>query len=91
MNLYVGNLPYKISESDLQGLFSPFGEVTSAKIIKDNYTGQSKGFGFVEMPDNIAGQTAMKELNGKPVQAREITVNEARPQKKRPGGRNSRR
>jgi RNA recognition motif-containing protein len=91
MNLYVGNLPYQISESDLQGLFSPFGEVTSTKIIKDNYTGQSKGFGFVEMPDNSEGQAAMKELNGKPVQGREIIVNEARPQKKKPGGRNFRR
>ena len=91
MNLYVGNLPYKISESELQGLFSPFGEVTSAKIIKDNYTGQSKGFGFVEMPDNTEGEAAMKDLNGKPVQGRELIVNEARPQKKRPGGRDSRR
>jgi RNA recognition motif-containing protein len=91
MNLYVGNLPYQISESDLQGLFSPFGEVTSTKIIKDNYTGQSKGFGFVEMPDNAEGQAAMKELNGKPVQGREIIVNEARPQKKGPGGRKPRR
>ncbi|HOO39331.1 MAG TPA: RNA-binding protein [Deltaproteobacteria bacterium] len=91
MNLYVGNLPYKITESDLQGLFSPFGEVTTAKIIKDNYTGQSKGFGFVEMPDNSEGQAAMKELNGKPVQGREIIVNEARPQKKGPGGRKPRR
>ncbi len=91
MNLYVGNLPYKITESDLQGLFSPFGEVTTAKIIKDNYTGQSKGFGFVEMPENSEGQAAMKELNGKPVQGREIIVNEARPQKKGPGGRKPRR
>ena len=91
MNLYVGNLPYKITESDLQGLFSPFGEVKTAKIIKDNYTGQSKGFGFVEMPENSEGQAAMKELNGKPVQGREIIVNEARPQKKGPGGRKPRR
>jgi RNA recognition motif-containing protein len=91
MNLYVGNLPYQLTETDLQNLFSPFGEVTSAKIIKDNYSGQSKGFGFVEMPDNNGAQAAIKELNGSSVHGRDITVNEARPQKKRSDGRNSRR
>jgi RNA recognition motif-containing protein len=91
MNIYVGNLPYKITESDIQDLFSPFGEVTSVKIIKDNYSGQSKGFGFVEMANNNEGQAAMKELNGTSVQGREIIVNEARPQRKGSGGRNFRR
>jgi FKBP-type peptidyl-prolyl cis-trans isomerase SlyD len=91
MNIYVGNLPYKITESDIQDLFSPFGEVTSVKIIKDNYSGQSKGFGFVEMANSNEGQAAMKDLNGTSVQGREIIVNEARPQRKGTGGRNFRR
>ena len=86
MNLYVGNLPYSISESDLKDLFSAFGEVTSVKIIKDNYSNQSKGFGFVEMPSNSDGQNAIKELNEKTVQDRKIIVNEARPPKPRTGG-----
>lgn len=91
MNLYVGNLPYQVTETDIQDLFNPFGEVTSVKIIKDAGTGQSKGFGFVEMAHDNDGQAAMKELNGKPVQGREVTVNEARPQKKRTDGRTFRR
>jgi RNA recognition motif-containing protein len=91
MNLYVGNLSYKLAESDLKDLFSPFGEVKSVKIIKDNYSGQSKGFGFVEMASNTEGQAAIKELNGTTVQDRQIVVNEARPQKKRIDGRSFRR
>jgi len=86
MNLYVGNLPYSVSESDLKDLFSAFGEVTSVKIIKDSYSNQSKGFGFVEMPSNSDGQNAIKELNEKTVQDRKIIVNEARPPKPRTGG-----
>jgi len=88
MNLYVGNLSYKLSESQLAELFHQFGEVKSAKIIKDHATGQSKGFGFVEMGSNDAGQQAMQELNGKTIDGRKLIVNEARPpQKKRgPGG-----
>jgi RNA recognition motif-containing protein len=79
MNIYVGNLPYNLSESDLKDLFSPFGEVTSAKIIKDNYTNQSKGFGFIEMANVSDGQRAIKELNETSLQDRKIIVNEARP------------
>ena len=90
MNLYVGNLPYKLTDSELENLFSPFGEVKSVKIIKDQYSDRSKGFGFVEMADGSDGQRAIKELNGTTVHERQIIVNEARPQKKRPGGRQSR-
>jgi RNA recognition motif-containing protein len=86
MNIYVGNLPYNLSESDLKDLFSPFGEVTSAKIIKDNYTNQSKGFGFIEMANVSDGQRAIKELNETSLQDRKIIVNEARPPKPKTGG-----
>lgn len=86
MNLYVGNLPYTVSESDLKDLFTPFGEVTSVKIIKDNYSNQSKGFGFVEMASVSDGQRAIKELNETSIQDRKIIVNEARPPKPRTGG-----
>ncbi|MEW6500253.1 MAG: RNA recognition motif domain-containing protein [Thermodesulfobacteriota bacterium] len=88
MNLYVGNLPYKLSEAQLTDLFAQFGEVKSAKIIKDQATGQSKGFGFVEMSSNDGGQQAMQALNGKEVEGRKIIVNEARPPQKKsgPGG-----
>jgi RNA recognition motif-containing protein len=86
MNLYVGNLPYGISENELKNLFTPYGQVKSVKIIKDNYSNQSKGFGFVEMGSNTEGQTAMQELNEKSVQDRRIIVNEARPPKPRTGG-----
>lgn len=79
MNIYAGNLPYTLSESDLKDLFSPFGEVTNVKIIKDNYSNQSKGFGFVEMANVSDGQRAIKELNETTLQDRKIIVNEARP------------
>ena len=91
MNLYVGNLSYKLSESQLQDLFSQYGEVKSAKIIKDQATGQSKGFGFVEMSSNDGGQQAMQALNGKEVEGRKIIVNEARPPQKKSGGGGPRR
>lgn len=88
MNLYVGNLSYKLSESQLEELFRQFGGVKRAKIIKDQATGQSKGFGFVEMESNDAGQQAMQQMNGKDIEGRKIIVNEARPQQKKkgPGG-----
>jgi len=91
MNLYVGNLPYKLSESQLQDLFGQHGEVKSAKIIKDQATGQSKGFGFVEMSSNDGGQQAIQALNGKEVEGRKIIVNEARPPQKKSGGSGPRR
>ena len=87
MKLYVGNLAYSITESDLRDLFSPFGEIRDVKIITDRLSGKSKGFAFVEMSSRAEGQEAMENLNGKEVQSRKIVVNEARPQtKKGPGG-----
>jgi cold-inducible RNA-binding protein len=79
MNLYIGNLDYEINEEQLQKLFEQFGEVTSVKIINDKFTGRPKGFGFVEMADASHGKAAIAALNGKSINNREITVNEARP------------
>jgi len=79
MNIYVGNLSYKISEDDLRSAFEAFGQVESAAVIKDKYSGQSKGFGFVEMPSAEEAQSAISSLNGKELQGRPIKVNEARP------------
>lgn len=90
MNIYVGNLPYKITENDLRDLFSAYGEVTSVSMIKDKMTGQSKGFGFVDMPDAAQGNAAIQGLNEQAVQGRNIKVNEAKPREDRPrdgGGR----
>jgi len=84
--LYVGGLPYSTTEQQLQELFSQHGSVTSAKIITDRYTGQSRGFGFVEMATSEEAQKAITALNGTQMNGRSITVNEARPQEKRPGG-----
>lgn len=87
MNLYIGNIPYSISESELTQLFANFGEVTSLNIVKDKVTNRSKGFGFVDMPDDSAASAAINELNGKEVNGRKIIVNEARPKTdKKPGG-----
>src|SRR5665647_3819562 len=77
MNLYVGSLPFKISESELKELFKEYGEVTSVKIIIDKYSGKSKGFGFVEMLNEAEAKKAIKELNGAEVQGRNIIVNES--------------
>ncbi|MFZ1983476.1 MAG: RNA-binding protein [Desulfatitalea sp.] len=88
MKLYVGNLAFTLTENELADLFKPHGEVVSAKIITDRNTGQSKGFGFVEMGSRGDGQKAMEALNGQTLQNRQIVVNEARPQTntKRTGG-----
>lgn len=86
MNIYVGNLALNVSERDLQQAFEPFGEVTSAKIIKDKYSGESRGFGFVEMSSGAEGQSAIKELNGKELKGLSIKVSEARPQKNKNRG-----
>jgi RNA recognition motif-containing protein len=83
--LYVGNLAYGMSDSDLQALFEPHGSVQSAQVIMDRDTGRSKGFGFVEMGSDQEAQTAIAALNGKEVEGRALTVNEARP--KPEGGR----
>jgi RNA recognition motif-containing protein len=79
MKLYIGNLSYDISESEIKDLFSPFGEIESINIITDQYTGKGKGFGFVEMSSRSEGEQAIGELNGKEVKGRTLTVNEARP------------
>ena len=79
MNIYAGNLNYSLSEEDLEKVFSEYGEVTSVKIIRDKYTDQSKGFGFIEMADDAAAQKAIDELNGSEVKGRELRVNQARP------------
>ena len=79
MNIYVGNLSYTLSESELQDAFAEFGEVSSAKILSDRETGRSRGFGFVEMPNQAEGEAAVAQLNGKDVGGRALRVNEARP------------
>lgn len=84
--LYVGNLSFKTSEEDLKELFSQAGEVTSVKIITDTYSGQSRGFGFVEMSNDDEAQKAISLFNGKDHMGRALTVNEAKPQQKREGG-----
>ena len=81
MNLYVGNLSYDMSEENLRSEFSEYGEVQSAKIITDKFTGRSRGFGFVEMNSDDEGKKAMEELNGKDIEGRELVVNEARPRR----------
>jgi len=95
MNIYVSNLNYEVADSDLMQLFEKFGEVSSAKIITDRYTGRSKGFGFVEMPDNEASLKAIAELNQAEFNGKVIAVAEARPREERPKrsdyGGNSRR
>ncbi|MFH1951953.1 MAG: RNA-binding protein [Pseudomonadota bacterium] len=89
MNIYVGNLSCKATEDDVKAAFSRFGEVTSAGIIRDKFSGQSKGFGFVEMSIRADGEKAIKELDGTPRKGREIKVNEARPREKRQARRRS--
>tara|TARA_Y100000780_G_scaffold180115_1_gene165712 strand:+ start:447 stop:692 length:246 start_codon:yes stop_codon:yes gene_type:complete len=79
MNLYVGNLSYDMSEENLRTEFAEYGEVQSAKIITDKFTGRSRGFGFVEMNSDDEGKKAMEELNGKDFEGRQLVVNEARP------------
>ena len=85
MNIYVGNLSYEVTEEDLKEAFGVFGGVDTVKIIKDNYTGRSKGFGFVEMPAKSEAQSAIEGLNGKDLKGRNLNVNEARPRAE--GGR----
>ena len=79
MNIYVGNLPYRISEDEIRDIFGAHGEVSSVKIIIDRDTGRSKGFGFVEMPDDDAARTAIDACNEQEVGGRPLKVNEARP------------
>ena len=87
MKIYVGNLSYDVAESDLEQAFGEFGQVTSANILKDKQTGQSKGFGFVEMAEVSEGQSAIKEMNGKEFMGRELKVDQAKERPVRPRGR----
>lgn len=81
MNIYVGNLDYKVSDNELKEIFEEYGSVDSVRIVTDKYTGKSKGFGFVTIEDHVEGNKAIKELNGSTLGDREINVNEAKPKK----------
>jgi len=83
MNIYVGNLSYSMSEDELRDAFSAFGQVASAKILMDRETGRSRGFGFVEMPNDSEAEKAIAQLNGKDVGGRPLRINEARPREPR--------
>lgn len=90
MNIYVGNLSYEVTQEDLTAAFAAFGAVDSVKIIKDNFTGKSKGFGFVEMPTESEAQSAIEGLNGMELKGRNLKVNAARPRSEgRQGGARS--
>jgi RNA recognition motif-containing protein len=84
MNIYVGNIPRGVTETELRELFQAFGEISSASVIKDKFSGESRGFGFVEMPNKEEGQKALSALNGKDFKGRPLTVNEARPRTDKP-------
>jgi len=83
MNIYVGNLDFKVNEDDLQKIFEEYGTVNSVKIIVDKFSGKSKGYGFVEMENKKEASKAIKDLNGSEIENREIIVNEAKPREKR--------
>jgi RNA recognition motif-containing protein len=85
MKLYVGNLAYSVTEDELRQTFSEFGEVDTVNVITDKFSGQSKGFGFVEMPDNSEADAAIKALNETALSGRNIKVNQAKPREQRPG------
>ena len=87
MNIYVGNLSFQVSDDDLRGAFATYGAVDSARVVKDRDTGRSRGFGFVEMPNNAEADAAIKALNGKDLQGRALTVNESKPREGGTGGR----
>jgi RNA recognition motif-containing protein len=84
MNIYVGNISRTATEQDLREAFQAFGEVSSAAIIKDKFSGENRGFGFVEMPNKDEGEKAISGLNGKDLKGRSLTVNEARPRTDQP-------
>jgi len=86
MNIYVGNLSWGLKDQDLANMFTPFGEVASAKIVTDKFTQRSKGFGFVEMPNDAEAQAAIAQLNGSEVEGRNLVVNESRPKQEGGGG-----
>jgi len=86
LNIYVGNLSFTTNETDLKEAFQAFGEVTTCNIIKDKYSGESRGFGFVEMPNKEEAEKAISMLNGKDLKGRALKVNEAKPRTDRPRG-----
>ena len=86
MNIYVGNLPFEIDDTELESTFTPFGEVSSARVIQDRFSGRSRGFGFVEMADDSQAEAAIQALNGKDFSGRPLTVNEAKPREDKRGG-----
>lgn len=90
MNIYVGNLPYSVDREELREIFSAFGEVSATRIVNDRESGRSKGFGFVEMPNQAEATAAINALNGQEIGGRKAVINEARPREERPagGGRN---
>src|ERR1700692_1441069 len=89
MNIYVSNLSFNVTDEDLQDYFAEYGEVSSAKVIMDKFTNKSRGFAFVEMPDDEAAKKAIQELDGATVDSRTIGVAVARPKEERPGGNRS--
>lgn len=89
MNIYVGNLAYSVTDADLREAFSAHGDVKSASVIMDKFSGQSKGFGFVEMPNNSQGDAAIRALNGQALNGRSLKVNEARPRENTAPRRNA--
>lgn len=94
MNIYVGNLPNSVNENDLREVFQAFGEVSTAAVIKDKFSGESRGFGFVEMPNKVEAEKAISMTNGKDLKGRTAKVNEAKPRTDSPrsgGGFGSRR
>ncbi|MDC0948100.1 RNA-binding protein [Gammaproteobacteria bacterium] len=90
MNIYVGNLPYSMTDDALREIFEAYGSVDRAAVISDKFTGRSKGFGFVEMSDNGEAQAAVDKLNGSNVDGRDLRVNEAQPREQRPARRPAR-
>ena len=90
MNIYVGNLPYSVTDDDLRAAFAEFGDVASAKIIMDRYSGRSKGFGFVEMDNDTEAEEAIKSLDNTDMHGRNLRVNQAKPRADRPQRRESR-
>jgi len=84
MKIYVGNLAFSVTDDELQTAFAAFGDVASANVIADKFSGQSKGFGFVEMPDDSAADKAIKSLDGTALSGRNIKVNQAKPREERP-------
>jgi len=91
MNIYVGNLLHEVTEDDLREAFEKFGQVTSVTIIKDKFSGESRGFGFVDMPAKAEGQSAIDGLSGKELKDRALNVNEARPRTENSRGRGGRK